>query len=145
MAINYPNNLLYILIAGFSIVPAARAQEPVPPALSIELNAVEQADNKCRLVFVAENKMGNELDSLALETVLFDAAGKVSRFALFDFKNLPAGKMRVRQFELPDTQCSSVSKILINGVAACKGAAFTGSECSDAMQLKSSTSTEVSG
>lgn len=146
MTIKNPNYLLQILVAGFLIVPAAaQSENTVPPLLSLELNAVEQTEANCRLVFVAENKMGNDLDSLSLETVLFDAGGKVSRFTLFDFKSLPADKTRVRQFELPDTQCGTVSKILINGVAACKGAAFTGPECSDAMKLKSTTSTEISG
>lgn len=145
MAINYPSYLLKTLIAGLLIVPAAQAQGPVSPTLSLELNAIEQVNTNCRLVFVAENKLGSALESLSLETVLFDGGGKVSRFTLFDFKSLPADKMRVRQFELPDTQCESVSKILINGVATCKGASFTGSECGDVMELKSTTDTEIAG
>ena len=76
---------------------------------------------------------------------VFDAAGKVDRFALFDFKDLPLGKTRVRQFDLPDTRCSDIGRVLINGAASCKGPSLKGTECMDHLDLKSSSSMEIVG
>lgn len=137
---------IYPIAVGFSFVAmAAQAQESAPPSLSLDLNAVEQVDANCRLIFVAENKLGGDIDALSVETVLFDGTGKVDRFTLFDFKSMPEGKTRVRQFELADTDCANVARVLINGVATCEGEGFEGSECSEGLSVKSSTDTEISG
>lgn len=134
------------IILGLAIVASpARSQTSAQPTLSLDLNAAEQTGQACRLVFVANNASGKSIAEMTLETVLFDTAGKVNRFAVFDFKALPAGKTRVRQFDLPDTQCSAVGRILINGAASCKGEGLTGTECIDQLDVKSSTKTEISG
>ena len=96
-------------------------------------------------MFVATNSTDNSIEEMSLETVLFDATGTVDRFALFDFKALPKGKTRVRQFDLPDTQCSDIGRVLINGAASCVGQSLTGTECIDRLELKSSSKTELVG
>lgn len=134
------------IILGLAIVAwPARSETSAQARLSLDLNAIEQIDQACRLVFVATNATGKSITEMTLETVLFDGNGKVTRFTLFDFKALPKDKTRVRQFDLPDTQCTAVSRILINGAASCKGEALTGSECIDQLDVKSSTKTEITG
>jgi len=136
----------WALALGLTVVATAVcAQDSSQPSLSIDLNALEQVEQACRLSFVATNKTGKAIDEMTLETVLFNAAGTVDRFALFDFKALPEGKTRVRQFDLPETQCGSVGRILINGAASCKGPSLAGSECIDQLDLKSSSKTEIVG
>ena len=136
----------WALALGLAVVATAvRSQENTQPSLAIDLNAMEQINQACRLVFVATNATGKSIDEMTLETVLFDAAGTVNRFALFDFKALPEGKTRVRQFDLPETRCGSLGRILINGAASCKGASVQGTECIDYLDLKSSSKTEIVG
>lgn len=114
-------------------------------SLAIELNTAEQLEATCRLVFMTQNGLGADLDALALETVLFDAEGGVDRFTLFDFRDVPAGKMRVRQFDLPDTQCAAIGKVLINGASACTGEGLSGDECIDHLTATSRIDMEISG
>jgi len=134
------------LVAGLAIAAtAAQADQQDRPALSLDLNALEQVGPACRLVFVATNKTGVEISEMSLETVLFNRAGTVERFALFDFQALPQGKTRVRQFDLPESRCGDIGRVLINGVASCKGEALKGNECMDHLELKSSSKTEIVG
>jgi len=134
------------IILGLAIAASpARSETSAQAALSLDLNAIEQIGPACRLVFVATNATGKSIEEMTLETVLFDGGGKVTRFTLFDFKTLPKDKTRVRQFDLADTQCTAVSRILINGVSSCKGESLTGTECIDQLEVKSSTKTEIAG
>ncbi|MDF1609089.1 hypothetical protein PZ897_12960 [Hoeflea sp. YIM 152468] len=134
------------VILGLAIAASpAHSETGVQARLSLDLNAVEQIEQACRLVFVVTNTTGKSIEEMTLETVLFDQGGKVSRFTLFDFKALPQGKPRVRQFDLPDTHCAAVARILINGAASCKGEGLTGTECIDHLDVKSSTRTEIAG
>ncbi|WP_340161785.1 hypothetical protein [uncultured Hoeflea sp.] len=146
MALVCPKPVILSLVAGLSLAATAvHAQEQSQPSLSIDLNATQQLEQACRLVFVATNKIGTSIEEMSFETVLFDTAGTVDRFALFDFKDLPVGKTRVRQFDLPETRCSDIGRILINGSASCKGQSFKGTECMDHLDLKSSSKTEIVG
>ncbi len=100
----------------------AAAQEAY--VAKLELNTVAQAGDACRLVFTASADVG--LDQLIVETVLFDGAGQVKLLTLFDFGALPASKLRVRQFDIPQSQCTDVARILFNGVDQCSGASCDG-------------------
>jgi hypothetical protein len=134
------------LVVGLAIAAtAAQADQQDRPALSLDLNALEQVGPACRLVFVATNNTGLPISEMSLETVLFNSAGTVDRFALFDFQALPQGKTRVRQFDLPDSRCGDIGRVLINGVVSCKGETLKGNECMDRLELKSSSKTEIVG
>ncbi|MEM8540162.1 MAG: hypothetical protein AAGF25_04325 [Pseudomonadota bacterium] len=146
MAIKNYTLVLHAFVASLCVVAtAAIAQGSPPPSLSLSLNSVEQAEQNCRLVFVIDNKLNSDIEKFALEVVLFTLDEKVERFALFDFNGVPVDKMRVRQFELPEAQCSQLSKVLINGSAACDGGSLAGNECLDYLNLSSKTRLEVSG
>ena len=93
------------------------AETPGAP-LRIELNAVEAQDGVCRLIFVAENS-GSDLDALVIEAVLFDTAGRVAALTLLDFRDLPAGRMRVRSFDMAGLDCAALDRLLINDIATC--------------------------
>ena len=45
----------------------------------LELNAVESADNQCRLTFLIENKTSRNIDSLKLDLALFNPDGVIQR------------------------------------------------------------------
>jgi hypothetical protein len=113
--------------------------------LTIELNAVEQQQGSCRLVFLAENSLGADLSSLVMEAVVFDREGKVKLLTLFDFRDLPDARPRVRQFDLADTDCTSLSRVLLNDVHACVGDGITAAACKDGLRWSSRTEVEVLG
>ena len=144
MAIASPKPAILTLVLGLAVAATSVLAEE-RGKLSLDLNALEQVGQSCRLVFVATNAIGAAIDELTLETVLFSAAGTVDRFALFDFQALPEGKTRVRQFDLPDIRCGDIGKVLINGAASCKGRALKGIECMDQLELKSSSGTGIVG
>jgi hypothetical protein len=114
-------------------------------ALTIELNAATQEADACRLTFVVENGLGTDLASAVFETVLFDREGQVLTLTLFDFQDLPAGRPRVRQFDIPRTECRAVGRILFNDASACDGAGIAPDACMPALRWRSRTEIEVLG
>jgi len=95
-------------------------------AIRLDLNRLDPVDGACRLVLVAENPGAADLDSLVLEAVLFDRTGRVALMTLLDLQELPAGRMRVRSFDLAGLVCADLGRFLVNevrctpsGVAAC--------------------------
>lgn len=121
----------------------AGAQEDAAPArsLHLQLNAVQPSDKGCRFTFVVENALGANLEKAAFEVVLFDRDGRVSRLMVLDFQDLPAGKTKVRQFDLANTDCGKVGRVLINEATACKGDGIDPRACID--RLKTDTKADV--
>lgn len=125
----------------------AMAQDSATPGkhLSIELNTLTQQDGACRLIFLVENTLGADLNSAVFETVLFKTDGSVERLTLFDFQELPQGRPRVRQFDIPGTGCDAIGRVLINDVHACKGNGIVEADCINGLNLSSKTAVEVLG
>lgn len=90
-------------------------------ALRLELNNAQPVEAGCRLTFVATNDLGIDLERAAYEVALFDGDGLVERLTVLDFKALPEGQTKVRQFDLPDLDCTGLGRVLINGTTACEG------------------------
>lgn len=134
---------------GVVFASDALAQDTVPvtvtPFLSVELNTADQAAGSCRLTFVAQNSLGADLAAAVLETVLFDTSGQVIDLTLFDFKDLPDGSPRVRQFDLAGVQCASLGRVLLNGVHACTGLNLTADICAAGLRWTSRIEIEVVG
>ncbi len=122
---------------------AALAQEPATaPSLRLEFNGLEPSAAGCRLTFVVENGLGAALDRAAFEIVLFNRAGLVDRLTVLDFKELPAGKTKVRQFDLPNADCAGIGRVLVNDAVACEGAGVEPSDC--IRNLKAETKSDIS-
>lgn len=113
--------------------------------LSIELNTVEQADAACRVTFMAQNGTGSGIDKAVFETVIFTNDGKVDRLTLFDFRDLPAGRPRVRQFDLAGLQCADLGRLLINGANTCTVSGTAAPVCDAALKLQTLTEVELLG
>ncbi|NJS14046.1 MAG: hypothetical protein HC788_04820 [Sphingopyxis sp.] len=121
----------------------AEAGAETAPKLAIELNKAEQAGTACSLSFVVANPTGVDITSLSTEIVLFGADNGVLRFAIFDFQQLPATKTRVRQFNLPDTSCGSLKRIIINDVSTCEGGVAAADVCARGFSVETRTSVEL--
>jgi hypothetical protein len=102
--------LLFTLIA---LAPAC-AQE----AVRVELNTLENADNRCRMTFVIENKTARAVDSLKLDLALFNTEGAVYRRMVTDMGPVRAAKTVVKTFAA-DGDCAQLGSLLVNEVAAC--------------------------
>ncbi len=113
--------------------------------VSLELNAATQEEAGCRLSFLVQNRQDTDIEKLAVEAVLFDAKGQVSQLTLLDFAALPKARPRVRQFIIAGAQCDAISRVLINGAAACDGEGHTPASCEKALAPSSRTAIEVIG
>lgn len=132
------------LVAAALLLAAgnAAAEETVPkPALSLELNAVQQSQKGCRLTFVVANRLGADLSKAAFEIALFDPAGVVDTLTVLDFKELPAEKTKVTRFDLPGLDCSNISRVLVNRATECAGEGIEPSACM--RQLAPSTKSQI--
>ncbi len=123
---------------------AQAAAQPAPGTVSIELSSAEEIGEACKLSFVVTNGHDKDIAQAVYETVLFDSAGQVSRLTLLDFQNLPAGRLRVRQFQFPQA-CADISRVLINGAQTCSGAGLEETGCSQGLTLTSRTKVELLG
>ncbi|MBI1219500.1 MAG: hypothetical protein GC186_13235 [Rhodobacteraceae bacterium] len=96
--------------------------------IGLELNKAGDVNGACRLTYVATNGAGQDFDKLSLDVVVFDAAGIASQRLILDFGAMPKDKTKVVEFDLPNTACNKVSRLLLNDVLQCTagGAAVSG-------------------
>ena len=121
------------------------AQEGQGAHVSIELNALQQVDESCRISFLVRNELGLDIDQAVYEAVLFDTEDRVDRLTLFDFGALPSARPRVRQFVVPGLACASLGRLLFNGAATCAGDTLPEGACDKGLELTSRTDVEVLG
>jgi hypothetical protein len=123
------------LIAGaalaLAVVNPVQAQQTAAPesALTLQLNAAQPSEKGCRLTFVVTNNLGAELSKAAFEIAMFNEAGVVDRLTVLDFAELPAGKTQVTRFDLSGTDCSKISRILVNHATECAGVGVDAKAC----------------
>ncbi|TPJ38678.1 hypothetical protein FJ941_02135 [Mesorhizobium sp. B2-3-13] len=127
------------LAMSLAIVPAWAEQSA--PVLILELNAAQASDKGCRLTFLVNNNLGADLTKAAFEIALFNEAGVVDRLTVLDFKDLPSGETKVTRFDLAGTDCTKVSRVLINSATECAGTGLEPAAC--LRKLKTDTRTGV--
>lgn len=128
--------LLAAVLATAALPVSAQAKD-ADSGLAVELNNAQDQDGGCRLSFVFENRLQKTVEGMALEVVLFDGEGRVDRFLALKTGLLPAGKARVRQFDVKEHKCGAISRILVNGVTECAGEGLTPRACTDALGVSS--------
>ena len=121
------------------------AQDATTKGLHLELNAINDTGNACRLSFVANNTTGSDIDQAVFETVIFDASGSVMSLSLFDFRDLPANRPRVRQFDVPSATCNGLGRVLINGANTCTVSDKNSDICSSSLNLSSRVALDLIG
>ncbi|MDE1995282.1 MAG: hypothetical protein KGI75_22455 [Rhizobiaceae bacterium] len=118
--------------------PAASAQK-----LNVELNSLAPSQKGCMMTFVAENDMATPITKISFELAFFNDKNAVDRITVLDFRDLPIGKKRVRQFDMPAVKCESVTRIIINDTPVCEGPAV--SDCKAALTTRSQLSVPFEG
>jgi len=135
-----------ILSLGAILLPGvAQADETPAQELTLELNTLQDTGSACRLTFVAENKIGQDIEQAVFETVIFDATGSVMLLSLFDFRELPQETLRVRQFDVPGTSCNALGQVLINGTNRCDIDGSESDACRSHLTVRSKISVELLG
>ncbi len=137
--------VLAATIVSFPMIAQAQSEGAAQSGLLMELNTVQDVEGACRLTFLVDNKTGEAIDSVSFETVIFDASGSVVRLSLFNFRDLPLDRPRVRQFDLPGLTCDGLGQALINGANTCVVAGTDSQLCDDALKLNSRTDVELLG
>ncbi|SEB35192.1 hypothetical protein SAMN05216452_0211 [Nitratireductor aquibiodomus] len=105
------------------------AQDPAAGAIKLELNALQKSEKGCRIAFVVENAMGQDIARAAYEIALFSKEGLVDRLLVLDFQELPNEKTKVRRFDLADADCDAIGRVLINDASACEGDGLEPGDC----------------
>ncbi|MHA7777326.1 hypothetical protein [Roseibium sp. M-1] len=103
--------------------------------ISIQLNGAETVGDACRLTFVIRNELASPVNALGLDLVMFDKSDGVSGYAAIDFGDLPAGKTRVRQYDVAKGDCSGISRVLLNEVRACEIEGSPSEDCLPKLQI----------
>lgn len=109
-----------IAAAATLVAAPAFAQDEAAAGFNLELNAAaDTTAGACRLTYVASNNSETALDRTAYEVAVFDAQGVVQRLLVLEFGALVEGKTKILQFDLAETPCGSISRIVVNDSAAC--------------------------
>ena len=111
--------------------------------LDVELNALTPSQKGCMMTFVAENNLATPINKISFELAFFNDKNAVDKITVLDFRDLPQGKKRVRQFDMPNVKCESVTRILINDTAVCDGPAA--GECVKGLVTRSQISVPFEG
>jgi len=105
----------------------------------LELNNATEVDNSCRLTYVATNSTGIALTKTSYEVAIFDSEGRVANLLVLEFGQLPIAKTKVVQFDLKDSPCSNISRIVVNNLAECESAEGSHDFCLSALITSSRT------
>ncbi|MBO9099184.1 hypothetical protein J5289_14795 [Rhizobium sp. B230/85] len=126
-----------VVIAAAGGSASAQQQTPVAARLNVELNALTPSAKGCMMTFVAENDMATPIAKISFELAFFNEKNAVDKVTVLDFRELPVGKKRVRQFDMPNLKCEAVTRVIVNDTPVCDGPAA--GECKAALTTRSQT------
>ena len=137
--------LLSALMSAAAVSGAAAEEAAAVKGLDVELNALASSQKGCLFTFVAANGLARDVSKVSFEFVIFNDKGTVERLALLDFRELPAGKSKVRQFDVPGIKCEGVKNLLINDAPVCQGEGVEKGRCMDGIVTRSKAAAGLEG
>lgn len=120
---------IYVSLIALAVAGLPLASFAEPTGITLELNKAGDVGGACRLTYVANNGAGQDFDKLSLDVVVFDAGGIASQRLILDFGAMPKDKTKVVEFDLPNTNCAKVSKLLLNDVLQCTAGGGAAQAC----------------
>ncbi|AXS41662.1 hypothetical protein [Breoghania sp. L-A4] len=135
--------LLLTLLALLAAPVSPAAAQEAAKGIHFELNKAETVNGTCRVTLVTRNDMASALKAFSVDLVVFDDAEGVAGYAAIDIGALPAGKTRVRQYDVAKGDCGGFSRFLVNDVRACEGASGEVQDCLGALRLSSRTKIDL--
>ncbi len=131
------SSLALSALIAFGAPGAALAQEG-GGSFTLELNNATTVEAGCRVTYVATNSLGTDLEEMTLELAVFDGEGTVTDTRiLLDFGAISAGKTKAIAFDLAETTCEDISRLLINDVAECTADDGSQPDCLEALRTSS--------
>lgn len=118
--------LASVLAVLLVIAANARAEEET---LTLELNKLEPNNEACRAYLVLENRVQSAFETLKLDLVMFDPDGVVAKRLAVETAPLPAGKTRLKVFDIGGLSCAQIGRLLLNDVLSCKDGSGTRNDC----------------
>jgi hypothetical protein len=107
---------------GLALLMLWPAQSSIGAAVEnpirVELNAIENVQNSCRLSFVIENKGETPIETLKLDLAVFGREGGIQRRLIVELGPLRGSKTVVRAFDV-EGDCGQIGSVLVNDVTAC--------------------------
>lgn len=137
--------LISAMLSAAAVTGAAAQEAAAAKGLDIELNALAASQKGCLFTLVAGNGFAQDVSKVSFEFVIFNDKGTVERLALLDFRELPAGKSKVRQFDVPGVKCETVKNLLINDAPVCEGEGLEKGSCMDGIVTRSKASAGLEG
>ena len=137
--------LLSAMLSAAALSGASAEEAAAAKGLGVELNALASSQKGCLFTFVAQNGFAQDISKVSFEFVIFNDKGTVERLALLDFRDLPAGKSKVRQFDVPGIKCETVKNLLINDAPVCEGEGLEKGRCMDGIVTGSKASAGLEG
>jgi hypothetical protein len=129
---------LAALAISVTSLPAISAE----PGIHIELNKIENIDDACHGLFVFQNTLGQSLETLSMELVVFNQDGGIDQSLLVGIAPLTADKTTVARFALSKNNCESIGRVLINQFPTCKGLTEEPVNCLSGLSVSSRSTIE---
>ncbi|MBD8556568.1 hypothetical protein IFT84_18830 [Rhizobium sp. CFBP 8762] len=142
--------MMYKRIAALAVASlmtslAVAQDAQAPQELMIELNTLASTEQGCGMTFLIQNSLPQSIDTISLQLVMFNAKGQVEKTIGLPFRDLPTGKDKVRQFNLPGLKCETIKGMLINDITACEGNGVDKAICTKALKTRSKTDVTLQG
>lgn len=112
------------------ITPIAAERDKI----AVELNALKPTETACQMALLFTNGLTIDVDALALDLVVFNGNGVMDRIIRVKSSDVPAGRKRLKLFNLEGLDCAAIGSILVNDVTGCEGAGIDTKTCADAVQ-----------
>ena len=126
-----------LIMLGAAPAMANDAQAQADRSIALELNNAQPSGEACRLSFLIRNDLGTPLADMGIEIVILDDKGLAQDLMVLSTGTLSDGKRRLRQFDLPNVDCSALGEILINDVSDCQAVGMTAPACLAALRPSS--------
>ena len=88
--------------------------------VSVQLNKMEDVAGGCRTYLVLENRFDHGFETYKMDLVMFGRNGGIIRRLAVDAGPMAEGKTLVKLFDVPDTKCERIDRLLLNQVMTCK-------------------------
>jgi hypothetical protein len=103
----------------------------------LQLNKLEDVSPNCRAYLFLENGTSAAFSSFTLDLVTFSKDGVISQRMAVELAPIGPKKNIVSLFDIPDTSCSEVVRMLLNGITSCQTATGDRQDCVDLVELSS--------
>ncbi len=107
--------------------PAGTPPAATPPAteataqFAIELNKVETVEGTCTAYFIVRNTTADLLATVNVQLFVFDAPGQIQGAFILPFADIRPNSEKVGVFQLAQSDCAGIGRVLINDIADCQG------------------------